>query len=461
MSESGAGGACPPKVLAELREFLAIPSVSTLPEHAGDVRRTAEWLCARLRGLGMDAVTLHETPLHPIVCAEWLRAGDRPTVLVYGHYDVQPVDPLDEWDSAPFDGDVRGDFIYARGASDMKGQLFALLKGLEALRDAGEAYPVNLKFLLEGAEEIGSQHLPEFMDANRDALACDVVLNCDAGVHAPDTPSIVYALRGLAYFELEVRTLGHDLHSGLFGGSVRNPIHVLAEALAAMHDADGRVTLPRFYDRVRPLDAEERALIGETPFSKRDWLAMTGAAALQGEKSYTTMERVGARPTLEVNGVWGGFTGQGAKTVLPARASAKLSMRLVPDQRPEDMEDLLREFLETTLPGDVFWDLKCHSLGPGAVMNRKSPFMRAAADALEAAFGKSPLFKREGGSVPVVAFFQQKLGVDSIMLGFALPDDGIHGPNERQHLPTLMRGVGVYADFLRRVGTLGARPTGD
>ncbi|MBW7864950.1 MAG: dipeptidase [Candidatus Hydrogenedentes bacterium] len=440
------------EILAQYREILRIPSVSTLPEHRGDVRRMAEWLADELRRLRMERVELVETPGHPIVYAEWLGAPGKPTILVYGHYDVQPVDPVDEWDSDPFGAETRGDNIYARGASDMKGQIFAQLKAMEALLAADGAYPVNVKYLLEGEEEIGSPNLPDFLDTHKEMLACDVALNCDAGIHAPDRPSIVYSLRGLAYFELELRGPGHDLHSGLFGGSVRNPIHMLAEVLAGTHDAEGRVTLPGFYDRVRPLDDEERALLAEVPYSDEKWLDLTGSKGLYGEAGYTSIERVGARPTFEVNGIWGGFTGEGAKTVLPARAWAKVSMRLVPDQRPEEMEGMLRVYLEKSIPADMTWTLINHSLGPGAVMDRKSSHMAAAALALEKVFGRKPIFTREGGSVPVVAYFQQKLGVDSIMLGFALPDDGIHGPNEKQHLPTLFKGMETYVEFMKRLG---------
>ena len=438
--------------LNQYAEMLRIPSVSTLPEHRADMRRMADWCAEELRRLGMTRVEINETPGHPIVYAEWLNAPGKPTVLVYGHYDVQPVDPIDEWESDPFGAEVRGEWIFARGASDMKGQIFAQMKAMECLRDVDGAYPVNIKYLLEGEEEIGSLHLPPFIDTHKEQLACDVTLNCDAGVYSPEIPGIVYALRGLAYFEIEVRSAGHDLHSGLFGGSVRNPIHVLAELIAGMHDAKGRVTLPGFYDRVRPLDEEERELLAQMPWSEQEWLGMTGASALHGEEGYTTHERVGARPTLDINGIWGGFTGEGAKTVLPARAWAKLSTRLVPDQRHGEIEGMLRAHLEAHAPKNVEWTLKVHSLGPGAVMDRKSSYMQSAAAALEDVFGRPPLFHREGGSVPVVGLFQEKLGVDSIMLGFALPGDGIHGPNEHQHLPTLFKGVEAYIRFLCRLG---------
>lgn len=437
--------------LTEYRELIGIPSISTLSEHKGDVLRTAAWLAAQLRGLGMARVDILPTPGHPIVYAETPQQSGRPTVLVYGHYDVQPVDPLNEWESGPFEGAIRGDYIFARGASDMKGQLFAFLKALECLAAQGPL-PLNLKIMFEGEEEIGSPNLGEFIRANKAMLQCDAVLNCDAGIHAPDVPAITYSLRGLAYFELELRTAAKDLHSGLYGGSIRNPIHVLAELITTLHDADGRVTLPDFYDRVRPLADEERSLLKTVPHSEAEWLKTTGASETFGEQGYSTIERVGARPTLEVNGIWGGFTGEGAKTVLPARAHAKISTRLVADQKPEEIEGQLRAHIEKHLPkGVVEWHLHTHSCGPGATMDRGTPFMQAAASALETVFGKPPIFKREGGSVPVVAFLQQELGVDSVMLGFALPEDGIHGPNERQYLPNFFRGIETYIQFLVKV----------
>ncbi|HOK89356.1 MAG TPA: dipeptidase [Candidatus Hydrogenedentes bacterium] len=449
--------------LAGFQEAIRIPSVSTLSERREDVRRMALWLAGRLRALGMNRVDLVETPGHPVVLAEWLDAPGRPTVLVYGHYDVQPVDPIGEWglkdssgnktrDIDPFGAEIAGDYVYGRGASDMKGQLVALLCALEAWQTVEGAYPVNLRFLVEGEEEIGSVHLEEVIEAHRDRLACDIVLNCDGGILGPDLPSIVYGLRGLAYFELEVRGPGHDLHSGMFGGSVRNPIHVLVEFLAGLHDADGRVNIPGFYDAVRELTPAERELMARLPYSDEKWLALTGAKGVYGEAGYTTLERVGARPTLEINGIWGGFTGEGAKTVLPAKAHCKFSTRLVPDQTPDDVEKMVRRVIEERMPPDVTWELTVHSKGPGAVMRIDTPFMRAASDALEAVFGKPPLFVREGGSVPVVAVLREKIGVESVMLGFGLPDDNIHGPNEHQHLPTWFRGIETYITFLGKLG---------
>lgn len=441
------------RCLNRYRELVAIPSISTLPEHKRDVLRAADWLIEELKRLGMARVDLFQTSGHPIVYAASTRHENTPTILVYGHYDVQPVDPIDEWRTGPFEGVIEGDYIYGRGASDMKGQIFALLQAVEALSEQGPL-PLNLKFLIEGEEEIGSPSLESFIETHKELLACDAVLNCDGGIHAPDVPSITYSLRGLAYFELEIRTHEKDLHSGLFGGSIRNPLHVLCELIAGMHDADGRVTLPGFYDDVRDLDDEERALLQRVPYSDNAWLKMAGARGLFGEKGYSTVERIGARPTLEVNGIWGGFTGMGAKTVLPARATAKISTRLVANQKHGNIRGYLETYLERNAPKEAVWELREMNHGPGGIMDRKSPYIRAAAAALEDVFGVKPIFKREGGSVPVVGMMQEQLGVDSVMLGFALPDDGIHGPNERQYLPNFFRGIETYIRFLANAGEL-------
>lgn len=435
------------RFLEELKTLLAIPSVSTLPEHQVDVLHTADWLAGQLRALAMDAVEIIPTAGHPVVYGEWLRAPGKPTILVYGHYDVQPADPFDEWDTPPFTPTVRGEYLYARGASDMKGQLFAQLKAMEALHAQGD-YPINIKYLLEGEEEIGSPNLGDFIERNKERLQCDAVLNCDSMIHGPALPSITYSLRGLAYFEIEVHTAKKDLHSGRFGGSVPNPIHELARLIDGLHDSEGRVTLPGFYDKARPLDADERAALARIPYNDAEWLEMATAETLTGEAGYTTIERVGARPALDVNGIWGGFTGAGAKTVLPAKAFAKLSARLVADQNVNEVQAMLLAYLAANAVDGVTVKLHQHSAGPGAIMDRHSSYMRAACAALQEVFGVEPIFTREGGSVPVVAMMQQMLGVDSIMLGFALPSDGIHGPNEKQYLPNTWRGVETYIRFL-------------
>lgn len=439
------------RFLNEYREFLRIESISTLPEHKEDVSRTAMWVADQLHLAGVEHVAIMPTEGHPVVYGESKGPVDAPVMLVYGHYDVQPADPLNEWQSPPFEPEVRDDYIYARGASDMKGQIFAHIKAVESLAKSG-ALPFTLKYVIEGEEEIGSPRLGDFIDDHRDLLKCDFVCNCDAGIHAPEVPAITYGLRGLAYFELRLQGPEKDLHSGLFGGSVHNPAQVLCELVTGMHDADGRVTLPGFYDKVRALDADERAEIARLPYSDDEWKAMTGVPALWGEKGYSTLERIGARPTLEVNGMLSGFTGEGSKTVLPAKAMAKISTRLVADQEPADVYEQLCLYLKRNCPKTVKWEVEELTHGKGAIMDRNTPAMKAASDALKTVFGKEPIFKREGGSVPIVAMLQEKLGVDSVMLGFALPSDGIHGPNEKQYLPNFFRGIETYIHFMAGLG---------
>jgi len=433
--------------LAEYQDFLRIPSVSTLSEHKPDMEKCAAWVAGQLTGMGFKNVAVMPTAKHPVVYGEWLNAPGKPTVLVYGHYDVQPVDPLNEWTAGPFEPVVREDnYIYARGASDMKGQVHAFLKALEALLKHDEL-GVNVKMMIEGEEEIGSPSLRAFMEANKELLKCDVVLNADSGIIEKNLPSIIYGLRGLAYFELWVHGPDHDLHSGTFGGTVLNPAQALCELVAGMHDADGRVTLPGYYDKVRTLSDEERAELARLPHTDEGWRAMTGAPALYGEKGYTTIERAGARPTLEINGLYSGFIGEGSKTVLPAKAMAKISMRLVPYQDDVEVEQQLRAYLEAKAPKTVRWELKNLAGGPAAIIPRDTAAVKAAASALEATFGVKPVFELAGGSVPVVVLLKQILNVDSIMLGFGLRDDNIHSPNEKQYLPNYYRGIETYIRF--------------
>ncbi len=436
------------RFLEDLKALAAIPSVSTDPQHQADIKRCAEWLVDHLRGLGASRAEVLLTAGHPVVYGEFVgTSAEAPTVLVYGHYDVQPVDPLDLWESAPFEPTQRGEHLYGRGVSDNKGQVIAMLKALESILQAG-TLPVNIKFLIEGEEEIGSPNLEGFITEYKDLLACDFCLNPDAGMIAPDLPTITYALRGLAYFELRVFGPDHDLHSGIFGGVVHNPAQALCELIAGMHDEQGRVTLPGFYDKVRALDEEERAELARLPMDEAFYRERTGAPALWGEAGYTPVERVGARPTLEVNGLLSGFTGEGAKTVIPAQAMAKLSMRLVPDQDPEEVHRQLVQYLEEHAPSTIRWEItpmaSCHP----AITDPNSPGAQALARALESAWGRRPVLKREGGTIPVVAQMQQILGVDSVLTGFGLPDDNVHSPNERLHLPTWYRGIEALIHFV-------------
>ena len=438
------------RFLEELKDFLAIPSISTSPEHAADVQRAAEWVGGQLSALGMDNVQIMPTGGHPVVYGEQLKAGkDAPTVLIYGHYDIQPVDPLELWKSDPFKAEVRDDNLYARGASDMKGQVIASLKAVESIartRDTGN-FPVNLKWLIEGEEEIGSEHLGDFIKQNAKLLQADFCINPDAGMINANAPTITYGLRGLAYFEIRVHGPDHDLHSGLFGGTVHNPAQALAELIAGMHDKKGRITLPGFYHSVRKVSKAERADIARLPTTAKHFLKQTGAPALWGERDYSPEERVSIRPTLEVNGLLSGFTGEGSKTVLPTWAMAKISCRLVPDQDPDEIHKCMIKYMKKHAPKTIKWEVKnLHNSGV-AITEKDSAGIRAMAKGLEQVWGKRPLFKREGGSIGVVVQLQKHLGVESVLTGFGLPEDNIHSPNEKLHLPTWSRGIDAFINM--------------
>ena len=437
--------------LDQLKDFLRIPSVSTDPAHHPDMEKAARYLVSRLEGLAFTHIQIFPTAGHPVVYGERLAAGSAPTLLVYGHYDVQPAEPLELWQTPAFDPQVRDGLLYARGASDMKGQVMAVLSALETLIHLDQL-KVNIKVLFEGEEEIGSPNLDEFMREHKALLACDNALNPDAGMVYPDRPVIVYALRGLAYFELRLHGPSHDLHSGLFGGLVHNPAQVLCELIAGMHDAQGRITLPGFYDRVRPLPAEERAQLARDAMGEAFHLKQAGVSQLWGEQGYSPEERLGARPTLEVNGLLSGFTGHGSKTVLPAEAMAKISMRLVPDQDPAEVEQQLRRYLESHAPASVRWELEEMSSGPASITDLNLPATRALAAALETVWGKAPQLKREGGSIPVVASMQTILGVESVITGFGLSDDNIHAPNEHLNLANWSRGIDALVLFFTALG---------
>ncbi len=438
--------------LDQLKDLIRIPSISTAPENNADVQKTAEWLAAKLTQIGMKNVQILPTGGHPVVYGECLCARpEAVTVLIYGHYDVQPADPLELWTTQPFNPDQRGENLFARGASDMKGQVMASINAVEAVMLAGEP-PVNIKFILEGEEEIGSPNLVPFIKTHTELLACDVALNPDCGMISADAPTITYALRGLAYFEVRVFGPAHDLHSGLYGGVVHNPAIVLAELIAGMHDENGHITLPGFYDRVRPISAEEKAELARLPTDGAHFLAMTGVPALYGEKGFSPVELVGARPTLDVNGFYSGFIGVGSKTVLPSYAMAKISMRLVPDQDPVEVEEQLKSYLTANAPKTVRWEMNNFSLNKASISDIHHPAVESLVKGLEAAWGKAPLYKREGGSVPIVGDMQRLLGVESVLTGFGLSDDNIHAPNEKLHLPTWYKGIDSLIHFFYNYG---------
>jgi acetylornithine deacetylase/succinyl-diaminopimelate desuccinylase-like protein len=433
--------------LQKLSGLLAIPSVSTDPEKISDMTLAANWLADELKEIGFSNVKVYSTEKHPVVFGELLKAGSNaPTILVYGHYDVQPADPLELWETDPFKAILKGDYLFARGASDMKGQVMASLSAVRSIISTN-AVPVNIKYLIEGEEEIGSPSLGKFLQAHREILKCDFALNPDAGMISADLPTIVFGLRGLAYFELKVTGPSHDLHSGLFGGVVHNPAIVLANLISEMHDEAGQITLPGFYDSVIPLNEAEKASILELPMTEEYYLKNTGAPQLWGESGYSAAERVGVRPTLDINGMISGFTGSGSKTVIPSWAMAKISMRLVPMQDPNEVHRQLIAYLEQNAPKTVTWELQVMAGGSACKTDLTQPGVRALASGLESVWGKPPLYKREGGSIPVVLEMQKILGIDSVLTGFGLPDDNIHSPNEKLHLPTWVRGIDTLIHF--------------
>jgi acetylornithine deacetylase/succinyl-diaminopimelate desuccinylase-like protein len=439
------------RYLKELSEFIAIPSVSTDRERAEDVRSCARWLAEHMQGIGLNRVEVMPTKGHPVVYGEWLGAPGKPTVLFYGHYDVQPPEPLDLWTSPPFEATVRNGNLFARGAADDKGQVFVHLKSIEAyLRKTG-GLPVNIKLLIEGEEEIGSEHLVEFIEEHRDLLQADLALISDSSMFEHGVPSICYGLRGLTYMQIQLVGPNRDLHSGSFGGSVHNPIQALSEIIAGLHDRRGKVTIPGFYKDVLPLSSRERKAFRKLPWSDRTYARSLGVKKLYGEKGYTSLERVWARPTLECNGIWGGFTGEGAKTVLPSQASAKISMRLVPNQSSEKIARLFERHIKKIAPKTV--SVQVHSLhgGEPALTPLDSPGVVAAVRALELGFGKKPLFQREGGSIPVVVQLKQLLGLDTVLLGFGLPDENAHAPDEFLSLDNFYGGLRTSIHFFNEL----------
>jgi acetylornithine deacetylase/succinyl-diaminopimelate desuccinylase-like protein len=443
------------RYLRELGQFLAIPSISALPEHAGDVRACAGWVSQEMQRVGLENVRVCETAGHPVVYGDWLHAAGAPTILFYGHYDVQPVDPVDLWESPPFEATIREGEIYARGAADDKGQVFMHLKAIEAHLKNGGRLPVNIKLLIEGEEEVGSASLDVFVADNRALLDADVVVISDSAMFDHGVPSICYALRGLAYFQIDLVGTASDLHSGVFGGAVANPAMVLAQILAQMKDRGGRVKIPGFYDDVRELSEEERAQWRTLPFNEKQYRNELGAPKLFGETGFSVLERVWARPTFEVNGLLSGFTGEGSKTVIPARAMAKVSMRLVPDQDPDKIATLFEKYLRKVAPATVKVTLTRMHGGKPWITGLDSPYIQAAGRAIEKGFGKSPVFCREGGSIPVVSTFQRELGLPAVLFGVGLPDENAHAPNERLDLNNFHNGIVASAILYDEIAGVG------
>ncbi len=431
----------------ELQSLLRIPSISTLQENNEDMKHCATFVADKLKQAGMNRVEIFPTEGHPLVYGEWLGAPGKPTVLIYGHYDVQPVDPIELWDSPPFEPTIKGDNIFARGATDDKGQMYIHIKSVEAFFKVKGSLPLNVKFLIEGEEEIGSEHLGGFIEQHKELLKCDAVLISDTSLYEAGIPTITYGLRGLSYMEIEVTGPNKDLHSGSFGGAVANPINVLAEIIAKLHDKNGRITIPNFYDDVLPLTKEEKKNFERLNFSDKNFAKELGVKELAGEAKFSTLERLWVRPTLDCNGIIGGFTGKGAKTVIASQASAKISMRLVPHQDPKKIAKIFTKYIKSITPKSVKVKISdLHGAHP-SLSPLTGKAVTAAAVAMEKAFDKKIVFMRDGGSIPVIATFQRMLKAPSVLMGFGLNSENLHSPNEHFSLTHFQLGIQSSAYF--------------
>jgi acetylornithine deacetylase/succinyl-diaminopimelate desuccinylase-like protein len=442
------------RLLDELKAFLRIPSISTLPEHKADVHRAAAFAAEALLAAGIENVSVIPTAGNPLVYGDWLHADGKPTVLCYGHYDVQPADPLDLWKSPPFEPDVRDGNIYARGAADDKGQMYMHVKAVEALRAVHGRLPLNVRFLIEGEEEVGGASIAKYVADHPLALKSDVALVSDTAMYADGLPTLCIGLRGLVYMEVEARGPARDLHSGLYGGAAPNPIFGLIEVLGRSKGADGVIRIPGMYDDVEPPSAAEKESWSRLPFSEEEFLRNeVGATGLAGDSRYSVLERLWARPTFEVHGIAGGFTGAGAKTVIPAKATAKVSFRLVPKQEPHKLIDAFRRFLRENMPAGIELDLRVLSASPAVMVNPDHPAIETAARAFSDVLGKPTVFTRNGASIPVVGDFANHLGIPTVLMGFGLPDDGLHSPNEKYRLENYYLGTMTIAHFFELLGS--------
>jgi acetylornithine deacetylase/succinyl-diaminopimelate desuccinylase-like protein len=433
----------------ELKELLSIPSISTNPENKKDIEDCADWLIKFMSSIELENVKKYDTDGHPIVYGEWLKAGDdKLTILIYGHYDVQPVDPIELWNSPPFTPTIVGDNIFARGATDDKGQVLVHLKSIQAHLKVHKKLPINVKIIIEGEEEIGSPNLETFIKDNKDLLKCDYVVVSDTAMYDYDIPSICYALKGLCYMELDVTGPNKDLHSGSYGGAVENPINALANIITKLKDEKGKILIPGFYDDVIELTAKEKEEFNKLPYNEDEFIKELDIEEVFGEEGYTTIERKWTRPTLDCNGIWGGFQGEGAKTVLPSKAGAKISMRLVPDQDPEKIEKQFSDFVNSIAPNSIKINISASHNAKPAITPIDNDAIKAALKSLELGFGIEPVFMREGGSIPVVNTFQDLLGASAILLGFGLPSENTHSPNEHFNLNNFHRGILTSAYYL-------------
>jgi len=436
------------RFLDELFELLRIPSVSADSKHKNDVRKAAEYVVKKLKDAGADTVELCETKGHPIVYGEKIIDSKLPTVLVYGHYDVQPADPINLWTSPPFEPVIKDGKIYARGSCDDKGQFYMHIKAFEAMMKLNQL-PCNIKFMIEGEEEVGSDNLGIFVKENANKLKADVILISDTSIISLDSPSITVGLRGLSYVEVEVTGPNRDLHSGVYGGAVANPANILSKMIASLHDDQGRVTIPGFYDKVDELSKADREALNKAPFNLDSYKKELAIEDINGEAGYTTLERTGTRPTLDVNGIWGGYTGEGAKTVLPSKASAKISMRLVPHQNNHEITELFTKHFKSIAPKSVKVKVTALHGGEPAVTPTDSKAFRAASKAFEEVWGKTPIPTRDGGSIPIVSLFKKELGLDTVLMGFGLDSDAIHSPNEHYGIKNFLIGIETIVAFYK------------
>jgi len=440
-------------MLAELTEFLRIPSISTLPEHAPDIQKAAEFVASKMIAAGLENVEVIRTAGHPLVYGDWLHAPGKPTVLCYGHYDVQPPDPLEEWITPPFEPTLRDGNIYARGSADDKGQMYMHIKAVEALFAVNGKLPVNVKFLIEGEEEVSGQAIAKYVAENPAKLKSDVALVSDTELYAEGIPTLCVGLRGLVYTEIEARGPGRDLHSGMYGGVAPNAIFGLVELLGKLKDANGHINIPGIYDDVEPPSPAEKHSWSILPFDEKDFLKTeVGSTQLTGEPGFSVFERTWARPTLEVHGIAGGFTGAGAKTVIPAKATAKVSIRLVPKQNPEKVIEAYKKFVAASTPAGIQTEVKILAYGPAIVVNPDHPAIAVAAKAFSDVLGRETVFIRSGGSIPIVGDFKKHLGIPTILMGFGLPDDGLHSPNEKYKLANYYSGIMTIAHFFEQYG---------
>lgn len=440
-----------PRFLAELKDLLRIPSVSTLPQHKNDIERAADFLGAQMRSIGLEHVDVIKTAGHPLVYADWLHAPGKPTALCYGHYDVQPPDPLNEWTTPPFEPTERNQNLYARGAVDDKGQMFMHLKAVESLMKSGSGkLPINVRLLLEGEEEVGGEAIAKYIKENSQKLKADFALVSDTEMYAPDLPTLCVGLRGMVYTEVEARGAKVDLHSGMYGGAAPNPFVALAQIITKLKDENGRILIPGFYDRVTTPSADELRSWKSLPFDEKDYLEHeVGSTELTGESGYSVAERTWARPTVDVHGMPGGFIGAGAKTVIPAKASAKISMRLVPNQDPDEVFKLFTDYVKSITPRGIQISIRQLSGADPMLIRTDNHYVQAAKDAMKEVFGKDTVFIRSGGSIPVVADFEKHLHIPSVMMGFGLPDDNLHAPNEKFHIPNFYRGIESIIRFFQ------------